>query len=92
MREALGVGNSKVGYVYLVDSQCRVRWAGSGRADGGERKSLVRGVGRLVEEWRRERETGGGQQVPEKAVGDGLGASAKGSGGVRETMEATAVG
>lgn len=97
MREALGVGNSTVGYVYLVDSQYRVRWAGSGRAEEGERKSLVTGLGRLVEEWRRQREAGGGQQVREKAVGEGTGASEKGMGtGGRaikagETTTATAV-
>lgn len=97
MREALGVGNSTVGYVYLVDSQCRVRWAGSGRAEEGERKSLVRGLGRLVEEWRRQREAGEGQQVREKAVGEGPGASEKavGTGGreikAGETTTATAV-
>ena len=55
MREALGVGNGKVGYIYLIDGQCRVRWAGSGRAETGEKEGLVRGVGRLVEEWRGER-------------------------------------
>lgn len=71
MQEALGVGNSKVGYVYLVDSKCRVRWAGSGRAEEGERSSLLRGVGRLVEEWRKERDaerTKGAKSVEKGAV------------------------
>ncbi|KAI9816406.1 MAG: Mitochondrial ATPase complex subunit atp10 [Thelocarpon impressellum] len=50
VRDALAMANSKVGYVFLVDGACRVRWAGSGRAEAGEREGLVRGVRRLVEE------------------------------------------
>jgi len=52
MREAIGVGNSRVGYVYLVDGLCRVRWAGSGNAKGREKESLVKGVRKLAEEWK----------------------------------------
>ncbi|MCJ1243771.1 Mitochondrial ATPase complex subunit atp10 [Trapelia coarctata] len=80
MQEALGVGNSKVGYVYLVDSKCRVRWAGSGRAEEEERRSLVRGVGKLVEEWRGERER--------EKMGDSKGGKAVGRGpGIKEPRE-----
>ena len=50
----MGLLNSRVGYVYLLDARCRIRWAGSGRAEGGEREGLVRGVGRLLEERRLE--------------------------------------
>ncbi|KAL8799375.1 MAG: hypothetical protein Q9182_005947 [Xanthomendoza sp. 2 TL-2023] len=57
MREAIGMGNSKVGYTYLVDWECRIRWAGSAEAEGGETEGLVSGLRRLVETWRRE---GGG--------------------------------
>lgn len=28
LRDDLGMTNRHVGYVYLVDEQCRVRWAG----------------------------------------------------------------
>ncbi|MCJ1284742.1 Mitochondrial ATPase complex subunit atp10 [Xylographa opegraphella] len=56
IREALGVRNGKVGYVYLVDSECRIRWAGSGPAGAGEVDSLVRGVGRLVGEGRQQQD------------------------------------
>ena len=56
MREAMAMANSKVGYVYLVDWLCRIRWAGSADADGVEKEGLVAGVQRLVEGWRRERE------------------------------------
>ncbi len=55
IREAIGLLNSKVGYVYLVDGECRIRWAGSGNAEGAERQGLVNGVRRLVEERRRAR-------------------------------------
>ena len=50
LRETIGLINSKVGYVYLVDRECRIRWAGSGRADTLEKESLVKGISRLVEE------------------------------------------
>ncbi|KAI1845592.1 hypothetical protein JX265_010479 [Neoarthrinium moseri] len=50
LKEAIGLLNSKVGYVYLVDSQCRIRWAGSGYAEDHERSGLVKGVQRLLEE------------------------------------------
>ncbi|KAL9116743.1 MAG: hypothetical protein Q9187_006730 [Circinaria calcarea] len=50
IREGIGLLNSKVGYVYLVDSECRIRWAGSGRAEGEERRSMLQGIVRLVRE------------------------------------------
>lgn len=50
VREAIGLLNSKVGYVYLVDAECRIRWAGSGYAEDHERTGLVRGLQRLLEE------------------------------------------
>ncbi|KAI9784530.1 MAG: Mitochondrial ATPase complex subunit atp10 [Peltula sp. TS41687] len=70
VRDAIGLLNSKVGYVYLLDGKCRIRWAGSGVADEEERRGLLRGARRLVEEWRRERgldgdgsvEIGGGER------------------------------
>lgn len=56
VREALGISNTKVGYVYLVDRECRIRWAGSGNAIEGEAEALAKGVKKLVEEMRREKE------------------------------------
>lgn len=50
IRENIGLLNSSVGYVYLVDSECRIRWAGSGPSEDHERDGLVKGVQRLVEE------------------------------------------
>ena len=46
--EATGILNGAVGYVYLVDESCRIRWAGSGDALEEERQSLVKGLRRLV--------------------------------------------
>jgi ATPase complex subunit ATP10 len=57
IRDAIGFLNGKVGYVYLLDGECRIRWAGSGRAAKEEKESLVRGVRRLVDEWRGQRES-----------------------------------
>ena len=54
IRQGIGMLNSKVGYVYLVDSECRIRWAGSGPAGKEEMESLVKGVGKLVGEWQQD--------------------------------------
>lgn len=50
LKETIGMMNSKVGYVYLVDSECRIRWAGSGPANAAELEGLNAGVRKLVEE------------------------------------------
>lgn len=50
IRDALGMWNSKVGYVFLLDGKCRVRWAGNGIARDEEKKSLQVCVKRLVDE------------------------------------------
>lgn len=52
MKEALGILNEKGGYVYLVDGECRIRWAGSAEATEEEKRSLVEGLKRLVKEAR----------------------------------------
>jgi mitochondrial ATPase complex subunit ATP10 len=49
-RDAMGLLNSQVGYVYLVDSAGKIRWAGSGEAWSGEREGLNAAVLRLVAE------------------------------------------
>ena len=54
MREETGMLNSKLGYVYLVDHNCRIRWAGSAEAFPGEKESLAKGVERLVRGWRQQ--------------------------------------
>lgn len=50
VKEALGLLNDKVGYVYLVDAQCRLRWAASARAEPKEILSLNKGIQRLIHE------------------------------------------
>lgn len=50
IRDAMGFLNSQVGYVYLVDSSCKIRWAGSGHAWEGEVEGLNAAVQRLLSE------------------------------------------
>ncbi|KEF56188.1 uncharacterized protein A1O9_07769 [Exophiala aquamarina CBS 119918] len=50
VRDAMGLLNSQVGYVYLVDSSCKIRWAGSGHAWKGEVEGLNAAVQRLINE------------------------------------------
>ncbi|PBP15522.1 hypothetical protein BUE80_DR013744 [Diplocarpon rosae] len=52
IRDAIGLLNSKVGYTYLLDGECRIRWAGSGPCEGEEKDGLVKGAKRLVNELR----------------------------------------
>ncbi|CEJ85988.1 Putative Mitochondrial ATPase complex subunit ATP10 [[Torrubiella] hemipterigena] len=50
IRESIGLLNSKVGYTYLVDQHCRIRWAGSGPSEEHERESLAKGLAKLVDD------------------------------------------
>lgn len=50
IRETIGLLNGRVGYVYLVDQECKIRWAGSGDAEGTEMEDLNRGFNKLVTE------------------------------------------
>lgn len=52
-RQQMGFWNGRVGYVYLLDWDCKIRWAGSGNADDEEKAALRRGVLKLGEEWRK---------------------------------------
>lgn len=49
VKESLGIANGKVGYVYLVDEDCKIRWAACGEAAEGENEGLARGVRKLTE-------------------------------------------
>ena len=40
LREPLGMDNKHIGYVYLLDPNLRVRWAGCGFARGEETEAL----------------------------------------------------
>lgn len=48
IKEALGVMNSSVGYVFLVDQNCKIRWAGCAEALPEEKESLVKGLRTLI--------------------------------------------
>ncbi|KAF1816940.1 hypothetical protein P152DRAFT_453548 [Eremomyces bilateralis CBS 781.70] len=48
LREAIGYINGEVGYVYLVDENCKIRWAASAEAEGDESQYLVKGLKRLL--------------------------------------------
>ncbi|KAL4905884.1 hypothetical protein BDW74DRAFT_177583 [Aspergillus multicolor] len=52
LKDAIGMLNSKVGYVYLLDENCRIRWAGSGPAEPAELEGLNNGVRKLIQERR----------------------------------------
>lgn len=52
LKEAIGMMNSKVGYVYLLDENCRIRWAGSGPSEQAELDALNSSVRKLIEERR----------------------------------------
>lgn len=61
LKEAIGMMNSKVGYVYLLDEECRIRWAGSGPAGSDELLALNGGLRKLILE-RRESEAPEGKR------------------------------
>ncbi|TLD34530.1 ATP10 protein [Venturia nashicola] len=46
--ETIGVVNLSAGTVFLVDRECRIRWAGSGDATPEEKASLVKGLKKLL--------------------------------------------
>lgn len=50
IKEAIGMLNTKVGYVYLLDDAGHIRWAGSGSAEPEEKESLNAGLLKLIRE------------------------------------------
>ncbi|KAJ5246829.1 hypothetical protein N7468_001812 [Penicillium chermesinum] len=50
LKEAVGMMNNFVGYVYLVDADCRIRWAGSGPAALDELETMHSCLEKLVAE------------------------------------------
>ena len=68
VRHDLGIANGKVGYVYLVDGECRIRWAGCANAEEKEVEALVAGLRRLVAKMVREREREGEGEGEKDAV------------------------
>ncbi|GJN73217.1 ATPase assembly factor ATP10, mitochondria [Purpureocillium lilacinum] len=72
IRESIGLLNTKVGYTYLVDHHCRIRWAGSGTGHPDEVEGLTKGLARLVDEIKRDaaRPAAAREQLPGKARQD----------------------
>jgi len=74
VRDAMGFLNTQVGYVYLLDEDCKIRWAGSGHAWKGEIESLNAGMKRLLEESRhlqpatRTREIAPSEELPAQPI------------------------
>lgn len=56
IRESIGLLNSKVGYVFLVDHLCRIRWAASANANPDEKESLVKSARLVVNEYVRDQQ------------------------------------
>ena len=50
LQEQIGMMNGMVGYVYLVDEACRIRWAGSSVALPEEQTALNNGLKKLIEQ------------------------------------------
>ncbi|KAG5437826.1 hypothetical protein PCANB_000540 [Pneumocystis canis] len=51
VKENMMISNMCVGYVYLVDNQCRIRWAGCGNATNEEKEYLITCSQRLIKEY-----------------------------------------
>jgi len=53
VREPLGMTNSRIGYVYLVDENLKIRWAACADAKEEEEEALIRCAGVLLKRHRR---------------------------------------
>lgn len=54
IQELIGLLNTKVGYTYVLDGECKIRWAGSGLSEGDEKEGLMKAVTQLVQETRKD--------------------------------------
>jgi mitochondrial ATPase complex subunit ATP10 len=61
IRERIGLLNSKVGYVFLLDKDCKIRWAACGEAQTLEKDCLVRNLRKLIAD-------AGSKPLPKEAV------------------------
>ena len=48
IRESIGLLNRKIGYIYLVDQRCKIRWAASADAWDGERENMTKCFRKMV--------------------------------------------
>ncbi|GHJ85782.1 hypothetical protein NliqN6_2184 [Naganishia liquefaciens] len=62
LKEPLGITNKHVGYIYLVDPACRIRWAGNAYATEEERAGLRKAVAVMMARVREGKE-GAGEAV-----------------------------
>jgi mitochondrial ATPase complex subunit ATP10 len=53
VREPLGMTNSRIGYVYLVDENAKIRWAACADAKEEEEEALIRCAGVLLNRHKR---------------------------------------
>lgn len=56
IKENMKILNRYVGYIYLVDNQCKIRWAGCGNATEEEKKYLITCSQKLLEEYKKNAE------------------------------------
>lgn len=68
MRDNIGMFNSKVGYTYILDGDCKIRWAGSGPAEEYEKDVLVKSVVRLLEDGTQKKRENSVQLPRESAI------------------------
>lgn len=52
IRETIGMLNGRIGYVYLIDENCKIRWAACADAEGTEKEDLMRGLEKLIREFK----------------------------------------
>lgn len=65
VRDALGMTNSRVGYVFLVDENLKIRWGGCADATDEEVRSLESCTGVLLKRLEREKLKGDIRQHPQ---------------------------
>ena len=63
----MGMVNSRIGYVYLVDENLRIRWAGCAEAKDEEVTGLLTGTSVLLKRHDRAKEAGQQQPIAPKA-------------------------
>jgi mitochondrial ATPase complex subunit ATP10 len=49
IKESLAVMNNSVGYVFLVDEDCKIRWSACAQASPEEKDSLINGITSMIE-------------------------------------------
>jgi len=49
IKQSIAMFNSRVGHVYLVDQDCKIRWAANGNSNPEERATIAKVVNRLMQ-------------------------------------------